>query len=248
MDGELKSKIRDFLLTEFATPLRSKLSSGFSLDDFNIQPFILVAVSSGVFGEASAINMSRALIYPRILGTTVNTRFGDKMQKLCVDYLDVEGSGVPGMDFQYTDKKDSKRVYMQLKSGPNTLNADDVNPMIEKMRDAYRLLLQNRVQRKRMPLFAVGVVYGSSDELSGHYRKISNSSIYGQLKVPIYVGKDLWYRITGDENFYFSLVNLFVDVFEEEDYSNDLDRCIKSLAKEIEHRFFRKGTFDAGKL
>jgi hypothetical protein len=247
MDAELKQKIHEYFRVEFAEVLKAKIEKGYPLDDFNVNPFTLVALSGGVLGEPSISNMARALIYPRVLGTSLNTSFGDKMQKLCVAFLGAEASGVPGMDFHFDDKVSGGRVYMQLKAGPNTINKDDVDPILVKMLTAYRLLRQN-MAGQNIPLFAMGIAYGTIDEISGHYKKIQSSSVGGQEGVPIYIGKDLWHRITGNPNFYVELVNIFVELFKNEDSSEALERAVSALAIEIQDRYFTDGKFDPNKI
>lgn len=247
MDNALRSALRDFIKEDYANSVARKLLRGYSLRDFKIHPFNLIALSSGFFQQTTPETMARALIYPRVLGTSITTIFGGTMQRMCVRFLDVEASAVPGMDFHFHDKKDGRHVYMQLKSGPNTLNSKDVTPMLEEMRGAYRLLRTN-MAGQNMPLFAVGVCYGKAQQLSSHYRAIANSAVHGQLQVPIYIGKDLWERITGDASFYSELIGVFVEVFESEDYSASLEACITSLAQEIEETYFDNGELDPDKL
>ena len=135
---------------------------------------------------------------------------------------------------------------MQLKAGPNTINKGDVEPIVREMNNAYRLLVQNRAG-DRLPTFAIGITYGSLQEISGHYKKISLSSVGGQMNIPIYIGKDFWHRLTGDENFYIDMVGLFVTLFEQEDYSDLLEQDLSKLAKQIEEKYFTDGKFDISK-
>ncbi|MEK7076168.1 MAG: PmeII family type II restriction endonuclease [Patescibacteria group bacterium] len=243
MNSALREKIYTFFEREFADLLQGKIDSGYNLADFNIHPFNLVALASGVFGEANSKNMAKALIYPRALGTSIVTSFGNKMQKLCVSLLEAEPSGVPGMDFHFTDKVDGGKVFMQLKAGPNNINSGDVEPILEEMRSAYRLLKTN-MAGKKMPKFAMGIVYGTIEQISGSYKAIQNSSVGAQDNVPIFIGKDLWHRITGDTDFYFSLIDIFIELFEGENYSKSLDRAINNLAKEIQDKYFVQGKFN----
>ena len=64
----------------------------------------------------------------------------------------------------------------------------------------------------------LGVLYGSADQLSQHYKKIDQQH-------PVIIGIDFWHRITGFPNFYNKLVI-------------NLDKMILSLDTE---QFFKKG-------
>ena len=247
MKIELRVKIKEYFKNEFADLILEKLNTGHKLSKFKINPFILIALSSGVFGKLTSKNMAKALLYPRVFGTSISTTFGAKMQKLCVDYLGAKASGVDGIDIEFEDRVDRKQIMMQLKAGPNTLNKDDVRPILAKMTTAWRLLQMNGAG-ENMPQFAIGITYGTVDEISGHYKAIRSSSIGGQINVLIYSGQDFWHRLTGDENFYSEMISIFFELFEEVDYSDLLETDLKNLTASIEKKYFTGGGFDITKI
>jgi len=248
MDTRLRGVLKQYFKEEFSEVIKGKLQEGHALDSFNVNPLVLIALSSGIFGEPTSMNMAKVLLYPRVFGTSVSTTFGDKMQKLCAAHLGAQASSTPGMDLEFDDKVDRHRVIMQLKAGPNTINSGDVGPMLEDMRSAYRLLRQNRVPQESMPLFAVGITYGTIGEISGHYRKIHESTVGGQMSIPILIGQDFWHRLTGDLDFYAGMIGIFVELFEQEDYTGLLDADLAKLASEIEAKYFTDGKFDSTKV
>ncbi len=69
--------------------------------------------------------------------------------------------------------------------------------------------------------------YGEPDELSSHYKKI-------QQNHPVYIGKEFWYRLTGDENFYNIFTNAIGEIASEFDGSHLINEVIDKLSKEIE--------------
>ncbi|MNJ72288.1 hypothetical protein D3C77_689190 [compost metagenome] len=73
----------------------------------------------------------------------------------------------------------------------------------------------------------VGVFYGSSNELSGHYKRI-------QREHPVYVGTEFWHRLTGHANFYQRITDAIGDVATETDGTEIVEEVINSLAKQIE--------------
>lgn len=242
MDKKLKGQLRYFFETEFADIILEKLKSGHKLSKFNVNPFIVTALSSGVLGSLNSINMAKALLYPRVFGTSISTTFGEKMQKMCIMFLGANASGTPGMDIEFKDKKElsvDTNYIIQLKAGPNTINSGDVNPIVSEMNAAYRLLLRNHVAT--MPTFALGIVYGTIEEVSGHYKKIATSSVGGQMKIPILIGKDFWWRLTGEENFYDQMVAIFIELFKKKDFSKLLEDDIIALAKQIKKEYFKRG-------
>lgn len=247
MTDELRERIVSFFKVEFANKLKLKLEAGYSLSDFNIHPFTLLAISSSIFGQPTSLNMAKALVYPRALGTSMNTNFGDLMQRLCVSILDASASSTQGMDLEFVDKTDNKKVIMQLKAGPNTINKDDIEPMIEKYKTAHRLLLRNYAG-ENMPKFALGITYGNLTNISYHFKRIASTTIGNQEDMPIYIGKDFWYRLTGNEDFYIELINIFIEIFQTENYEQQFESSIIKLAKNIEEEYFTNGIFDPSKL
>jgi hypothetical protein len=246
MTPELKKTLTEYFKDEFAGKILAKLKEGHDLSSFNFNPLVSIALSSGVYGNPTPMNMAKALLYPRVFGTSINTTFGDKMQKMCVRYLGAAASGTTGIDIEYEDKLDGQNVVMQLKAGPNTINYDDVEPIVSKMGTAYRTLRQNRADN--MPIFAIGITYGVMADISAHYRRIAASSVGGQLNIPIYIGQDFWHRLTGNPTFYSEMISLFVDIFEKEDYSDLLQEDLDRLASEIEAKYFSGGKFDLKKI
>lgn len=245
MDKITQQLAKEYFHKEVATVLLKKIKDGHKLSGFNINPFLLVTLGKGLFGEATSLNMAKSILYPRVLGTSISTTLGDRMQKFCV-HVGASPSSTPGMDIEFEDRVSGGKVIMQLKAGPNTINSGDVAPILRDMLSAYRLLQQNRALT--MPTFAMGIVYGTMEELSGHYRKIQVSGVGAQPNIPIYIGRDFWHRLTGNSEFYTSLISVFLELFDQEDYSKYLENDLLELSNEIEEKYFTNGSFDASKL
>ncbi len=60
----------------------------------------------------------------------------------------------------------------KLKAGPNNINADDVEPIVAKMNQAYRILKRN--SSSDMPIFGMGVLYETDDHLKGTIGKCNS--------------------------------------------------------------------------
>jgi hypothetical protein len=194
-----------------------------TLKEFKVNPFTHKYLAGLVGRRNSKISLAKALILPRCLGTSISTSLGSKFQKFIVKHLRAEGSGDPSLDFDFTDKKDRKRKSCQLKAGPNTLNAPDVKQL------HYEF---SKIKRRKKGNFGssnivAGVAYGTSDELSHNYRKLD------ALGIPIYVGKEFWYRITGDKRFYEKLIKRFDKASQNLNVKKALNRAIKVLSENI---------------
>lgn len=198
-----------------------------SPNKFNINPFMHKYLAQFAFGNASPESLAKVLIYPRVLGTSITTTFGSAMQKYCGDVLSGNGSLVAGMDIEFIDCIDGQKKYCQIKAGPQTINKDDVETIKGHFSAAIRLSRTNNLHITSANC-VVGVLYGTPDSLSQNYRVIDRD-------YPVYVGKDFWQRLTGDEFFYDKLIDAFVDAAKELDSSSLLDDVVNKLANQFTH-------------
>jgi hypothetical protein len=196
-------------------------------EEFNINPFLVHYLSNFLAGNSDRINLAKALIYPRVLGTSITTSFGTNIQRFANDVLDSFGSTTSGIDIEFIDQIDLKKKYCQLKAGPNTINKDDVETLSGHFRSVIHLGRTNNLSISHDQLI-VGVIYGERKELSGHYRRLET-----QYYHPVHPGKDFWHRLTGDEDFYADLSLAIGNVATESNYSAELDAVIKRLAQNL---------------
>ena len=84
-----------------------------------------------------------------------------------------DGSLIPGMDIEFFDQIENRKKLCQLKSGPNTINSEDVKPLMRKFTNTIQLARTNKALKNvNNTDFIVGVLYGDSSELSMHYKEI----------------------------------------------------------------------------
>src|SRR5690625_3294748 len=140
------------------------------------------------------MSIAKALVYPRVIGTSINTTFGNQLQKYCSQILDGFASTTSGIDIEFIDKLDGRKKYCQIKAGPNTINADDVET-IKGHFDGVRNLARTNNLDIGLNDLIVGVFYGTPDQLSNHYKTLNR-------EYPVFVGKDFWHRLTGYADFY----------------------------------------------
>lgn len=189
-----------------------------------INPFTAVYLANFLTGDSSPESIAKALLYPRVLGTSVNTIFGMGIQKFTNEVLGAFGSTTPGIDIEFIDQLDGFKKYCQLKSGPNTINKDDVETIAGHFTDTINLSRTNNLRIAHEDLI-VGVIYGEPAQLSSHYKRITK-----QYHYPVFIGQAFWQRLTGDESFYFDLLAAIASVAEETDYKREFEQVIKQLA------------------
>ncbi|HAT4144840.1 PmeII family type II restriction endonuclease [Clostridium perfringens] len=195
------------------------------LKDFNINPFLVKYLANYLTGSSNPEDIAKALIYPRVLGTSITTSFGTNLQKFCTTTLEGYASTTSGIDIEFIDAIDGRKKYCQIKAGPNTINKDDIKTISDHFDSVRRLARTNNLNLSYDDLI-VGVFYGTKSELSAHYKELDKT-------YPVFVGEDFWYRLTGDKNFYYDLIDSIASSAIEEDCREILDKTIKSLSEEI---------------
>jgi hypothetical protein len=178
-----------------------------SINSFNINPFTAPYLSSFLTGTISADGIARALVYARVLGTSLATTFGTNLQSFISSVLsNADGSVVEGIDIEFIDKIDGRKKYAQLKAGPNTINSGDVDTIHNHFRKVRNLARTNRLELGANDL-VIGILYGSTADINSSYCKLRDHHFY-----PVYVGSELWYRLTGDVHFYTKLIRTFAEI------------------------------------
>ena len=224
--NEILLKSKDFF-TNTLVANHKKNTSKLQLKSFNINPFLIKYLATFMTGSSNPEDIAKVLIYPRVLGTSINTSFGTNMQKFCSTVLDGFASTTSGIDIEFIDCIDGHKKYCQVKAGPNTINKDDVKTITDHFSAVKRLARTNGLRISQDDLI-VGVFYGTANELSANYKKIDED-------YPVIVGQEFWQRLTGDENFYSDLINTIAESAIDEDCSSLLNDTIKKLAEEIKN-------------
>lgn len=210
----------------FENHKRNSLKFHSKLKSYKINPILVKYLSKVLENNFTPIGIAKALYFPRILGTSINTSFGTKIQNMFVELKLAEGSLIKGMDIEFIDKIDGRKKWCQLKSGPNTINSEDVNPLIKKFNTVTNLARTNAIQLNNSDLI-LGVLYGEANDLSQHYKKIDTS-------YPVIVGTEFWHRVTGYPNFYSELVKNIDQMILNLDTEEFFVKGYTRLAKEIE--------------
>lgn len=199
------------------------------LSNYNVNPFLYKYLANFLKGNDNPRSIAEALVLPRILGSSINTSFGMRIQKLISELFEGFGSTTPGIDIEFIDSIDGRKKYCQLKSGPNTINHDDVETIFGHFNGTINLARTNNLSIGINDM-VVGIIYGETNELSSHYKRINE-------KYPVIIGKDFWHRLTGKEDFYFDLIDAVGEVALEVDGTKVLNQTIDALSREIAAKF-----------
>jgi hypothetical protein len=227
-ENELRIEIVEYFETFiFENHINASIRVHSKLKSYNINPIVVKYLSKVLEGNYSPEGVAKALFYPRVLGTSINTSFGTKIQNMFVELQIADGSLIKGMDVEFVDKIDNRKKWCQLKSGPNTINSEDVKPLMKKFTDTIQLARTNRaLANVNNTDFMVGVLNGETSELSMHYKEIDKFH-------PVIIGKDFWHRITGFPNFYDGLVSALHECINNLDTKEFITKGCDELAVEI---------------
>lgn len=226
-ESQLLTIVKDYFKEKiFENHKRNVLKNHSKLKSYKINPILVKYLSKILENNFTPLGIAKALYFPRVLGTSINTSFGTRIQNMFVELGLANGSLIKGMDIEFVDKVDNRKKWCQLKSGPNTINSEDVNPLLKKFSAVANLARTNAINLNNNGLI-LGVLYGEASQLSQHYKKIDE-------KHPVIIGTELWHRLTGFPGFYEKLVkelDALILNLETEDF---FKQGYMALAKDIE--------------
>lgn len=231
MDDERREEIlcraQDFFSKSIADSHAKNTEKCSKLSAFNINPFTVHYLSAFAFNDTSPRSLAKALIYPRVLGTSISTTFGNNVQTFCHSVLEGFASTTAGMDIEFLDAIDGRKKYCQLKAGPQTINKDDVKTILDHFTGLKNLARTNHlVDFNPLTDCCVGILYGDHNKISANYKKI-------EQEYPIFSGLEFWHHLTGDRDFYNDLIDVFASCANDYTESNLLEETISKLEADI---------------
>lgn len=226
---QIMNKFKKFFRDEIIKNHKKNTEKLKKLKEFKINPFLWHYLANYLTGNSSARSLAKVLVYPRVLGTSITTSFGTSMQKFISTVLKGYGSTTSGIDIEFIDQIDGRKKYCQLKSGPDALNNYDVTTIINHFKSAKRLARTNNLVVSAED-FIFCTVYGESSQMNSFISKLADD-------YPVYMGKEFWYRLTGEEDFYNRLIDCISEVVNEVDMKSFVEEVIEALSKEIESEF-----------
>ena len=197
-----------------------------SLKVFDINPFIWHYISNCLEGDSDPKSLAKALIYPRVLGTSITTSFGTKMQQF-ITTLGAYGSTTQGIDIEFTGS-DGKKKYCQLKSGPNALNRDDVKTIADHFKGVRNLAKTNNLDVGLNDMLFC-VLYGEPERKNTFIKELEKD-------YRVLVGNEFWTEFTGDPEFYDELIKKFSFLAQKVNMKSTVDEIVNQLAEEIQKK------------
>lgn len=224
--SDILEKAKGWFIETVAPNHKKNIEKLYKLKEFNVNPFLVSYLAGVIGGELTPETMAKALLYPRVLGTSITTSFGTNVQSFMTTVFDAYGSTTTGIDLEFTDAIDGRRKYCQLKLGPQTINKDDVITINGHFNAIRGLARVNNLDIRGSDL-VVGIVYGSEDKVSANYKKLRD-----QYHYPLYVGQEFWHRFTGDAGFYGDFQRSISQAALEVGMHEELKRAVQALASD----------------
>lgn len=189
MDAEKKAEIKESL--ELFLDRRYDGLRKITLESLDLNPFLLRLMSK-TSGIDNAEDIVKWVLDQRIERGTV-TSFGMLIQKIA-KLFSGRGTGVEGADI--SKEKGGKMHYIQVKSGPNTVNKDIASEITRLLTSA------SRRDPGSVPL--LGMCYGKESRV--------NSIIKNYANVDTLIGAKFWEFISDDPNTHKEVFDLMSEV------------------------------------
>lgn len=157
---------------------------------------------------------------------SATTSFGNTIQKIATAFSDT--TGVEGADIQLDKQEDDRKVrwYIQIKSGPSTVNKDICK---ETSRE-----LQSATRRDPGSAGLLAITYGRESDVS--------SVTHNYLDFDFKAGREFWEFVSGDSECYKQLWKLTIQVAENYSDSSgkNLKQLIEDKRKELTEEFKKR--------
>jgi hypothetical protein len=166
---------------------------------------------------------------------SASTSWSMTVEKMCKvagaeEIPESEQIGMTGKNFDLKKEFEDNTYYIQVKSGPNTMNVG----MVQSLNDAIESVEQLNDNSKGI----LGMTYGSEDIVSNQIR--ANLDSYDEKA---YIGEEFWALISGEDDYMEFLIDTINDINSrlseeyEKNYGELLDSKIKQLSKEWEEKY-----------
>jgi len=234
MDSQKKQEILDkaklWMETNIVEPHLINTVKLSNLDEIKINPFLWTYLANYYLGNSDYKSLATVAVFPRVLGTSITTTFGARMQSFISEVLDSSlGSTTTGIDIEYIDAVDGRRKYCQIKSGPQALNKDDITTIKNHFKSIRNLARTNNLNLQHNDL-VFAMLYGEPNEMNSFVKILAE-------EYEVYIGEEFWYRLTGDKDFYYDLAKAMAEVAEGVDSRSIVDDTIEKLAADIEKKY-----------
>ena len=220
-DKTIEALYTEKILKNFLDSQYKKVEN-IELDDLDINVLLIKAL-----GFTTVEETIEFYIYQRITRSAVTSWGQGALEDICLisgaeEVPRSENVDVGGKRFDMKREKGDKTYYIQLKSGPNTMNigmVDSLNKMIKKIE-----------QYNPNSVGMLGMTYGDRSQISSQITENLNN--FDEKSA---IGSEFWEFLTDQEDYFSELISIISGLSEEyEDrYANDYLDLVEKKKKEL---------------
>lgn len=212
---------KNFLMTQI-TMLEEK-----SLSNLDINPFLMQVLDLKTPMEVLEFNLYQTVT------RSIVTSWGTTVENLlirCGAEKFIEKSLRPGRRPDLQKNLNGKKFYIQVKSGPNTMNVDMVNSLNE--------VISEYKEKEPDASFILGMTYGTKGRISSQIK----DNLYDFDK-SILIGRELWDFISGEKDFHkelFRILDQSSKHYTTQTFSEHLKARLIELVEEWKGKYGEK--------
>lgn len=218
---------KDFLVSQIEM-LRST-----SLSNLDINPFLMKVLNLKTPGEILEFNLYQSVT--RSIVTSWGTAVENLLNRCGATKFAEKNEGRAGRRPDILKEVKGKTYFIQVKSGPNTMNVDMVNSLNE-------VIISYREKRPDTK-FLLGMTYGTEKRISTQIRDnlidFENSTL---------IGRQLWDFVSEEKSFHKKIFNILDSSsvsITTKTFSEHLIAQLEVLAKEWKERYGNKSVDEA---
>lgn len=193
-------------------------------DSFSPNPILGAILTNGLgFNKERAFRFMVEQRFERSIVTSVGNMF-----QAIAKTLAAKATGVEGADVQV--QKNGLTYFIQIKSGPTTVNKDIASEISRKLGSAVR--------RHGRAVAVLGICYGSEKQLWPWAK---------DYNLQVKVGDDFWKFISNNDVSLCDVINLVQDISSESqfrDLSTEVDKKFEELLNSFAKKYAPKGIVD----
>lgn len=191
-----------------------------SLSNLDFNPFLMTVLDFKTPQEVLEFNLYQTVT------RSIVTSWGTTVENLLVrcggEKFSEKNSLRSGRRPDLQKVIDGKKFYLQIKSGPNTMNVDMVNSLNEVINE-YRI-------REPEATLLLGMTYGKKNRISSQIRKNLNDFDKSFL-----IGRELWDFVSEEKDFHreiFTILDKSSECVTSVTFSEHLKNCLTKLVSE----------------
>lgn len=210
---------KDFLFAQILTLNRIALSN------LDINPLLMKVLDFKTPTEVLEFNLYQTVT------RSIVTSWGSTVENLLVrcgaERIDVKNSGRAGRRPDIKKRIGEKNFYIQVKSGPNTMNVDMVNSLNE--------VITEYKKNEPNSTFLLGMTYGKKERISSQIRDNLHD-----FENSFLIGRHLWDFVSEEQNFHrqlFKVLDQASQMITSKNFSEHLAEQLTTLVDEWHERY-----------